>query len=198
MGMNGVFCAMLLAGVLYAAATGQADAAQRALLSGGSEAGELCLSLAGAYGFFGGVMGLLREGGVAAALAGWLKRPLSRLFRFEPGEEAAMEDICMNLSADMLGMGSASTPAGLRAMRTMAAAGGHTGRVSEAMLLFLVINTTSVQLLPTTMIALRAQAGARNPADIVLPTLLATTAATVSGVALCKLCAARERRRRIR
>lgn len=196
--MNGVFCAMLLAGVLYAAATGQADAAQRALLEGGSEAVELCLSLAGAYGFFGGVMGLLREGGVAAALADWLKKPLSRLFRFEPGEEKAMEDICMNLSADMLGMGSASTPAGLRAMRTMAAAGGHTGRASEAMLLFLVINTTSVQLLPTTMIALRAQAGAKNPADIVLPTLLATTAATVSGIALCKLCAARERRRRIR
>ena len=196
--MNGVFCAMLLAGVLYAAATGQADAAQRALLEGGSEAVELCLSLAGAYGFFGGVMGLLREGGVAAALADWLKKPLSRLFRFELGEEKAMEDICMNLSADMLGMGSASTPAGLRAMRTMAAAGGHTGRASEAMLLFLVINTTSVQLLPTTMIALRAQAGAKNPADIVLPTLLATTAATVSGIALCKLCAARERRRRIR
>ena len=96
--MNGVFCALLLAGVIYAAATGQADAAQRALLSGGSEAVELCLTLAGAYGFFGGVMGLLREGGVAAALAGWLKMPLSRLFRFEPGEEAAMEDICMNLS----------------------------------------------------------------------------------------------------
>ena len=55
------------------------------------------------------VMGLLREGGVAAALAGWLKKPLSLLFRFEPGEEAAMEDICMNLSADMLGMGSAAT-----------------------------------------------------------------------------------------
>ena len=196
--MNGVFCAMLLAGVLYAAATGQADAAQRALLEGGSEAVELCLSLAGAYGFFGGVMGLLREGGVAAALADWLRKPLSRLFRFEPGEEKAMEDICMNLSADMLGMSSASTPAGLRALRPMAAAGGHTGRASEAMLLFLVINTTSVQLLPTTMIALRAQAGAKNPADIVLPTLLATTAATVSGIALCKLCAARERRRRIR
>ena len=193
--MNAVFCMLMLAGIAYAAATGQADAAQRALLSGGGQAVELCLSLAGAYGFFGGVMGLLREGGVAAALAGWLKKPLSRLLRFEPGEEAALEDICMNLSADMLGMGSAATPAGLRAMQTMAAAQREIGRASEAMLLFLVINTTSVQLLPTTMIALRAQAGAKNPADIVLPTLLATTAATVTGVLLCKLCAAWERKR---
>ena len=193
--MNGVFCALLLMGVVYAAATGQADAAQRALLSGGSEAVELCLSLAGAYGFFGGVMGLLREGGVASALAARLKKPLSRLFRFAPGEEAALEDICMNLSADMLGMGSAATPAGLRAMRTMADAQQRQGYASEAMLLFLVINTTSVQLLPTTMIALRAQAGAKNPADIVFPTLLATAAATASGVLLCKLCAALERKR---
>lgn len=192
--MNGVFCALLLSGVIWAAATGQADAAQRALLLGGEEAVKLCLSLAGAYGFFGGVMGLLREGGVASALAKGLKRPLSRLFRFAPGEEAALEDICMNLSADMLGMGSASIPAGLRAMHTMAAV-GKPGQASEAMLLFLVINTTSVQLLPTTMIALRAQAGARNPADIVLPTLLATAAATLCGVVLCKLCAARERKR---
>lgn len=193
--MNGVFCALLLIGVVYAAATGQADAAQRALLLGGEEAVGLCLSLAGAYGFFGGVMGLLREGGVADALARALKRPLSRLFRFAPGEEAALSDICLNLSADMLGMGSASTPAGLRAMRTMAAAQKQPGQASEAMLLFLTINTTSVQLLPTTMIALRAQAGARNPADIVLPTLLATAAATLCGVVLCKLCAARERKR---
>ena len=192
--MNGVFCALLLIGVVYAAATGQADAAQRALLLGGEEAVGLCLSLAGAYGFFGGVMGLLREGGVADALARALKRPLSRLFRFAPGEEAALSDICLNLSADMLGMGSASTPAGLRAMRTMAAV-GQPREASEAMLLFLVINTTSVPLLPTTMIALRAQAGARNPADIVLPTLLATAAATLCGVVLCKLCAARERKR---
>lgn len=195
--MNGVFCALLLAGVIYAAATGQADAAQRALLAGGSESVELCLTLAGAYGFFGGMMGLLRAGGVASGLAAWLKRPLARLFCFEPGEEAALEDICMNLSADMLGMGSASTPAGLRAMRTMAAAQRNPGRASAAMLLFLVINTTSVQLLPTTMIALRAQAGARNPADIVFPTLLATAAATVTGILLCKICAAWERKRGI-
>lgn len=191
--MNGVFCAMLLAGALYAAATGQADAAQRALLSGGREAVELCLSLAGAYGFFGGVMGLLREGGVATALAAWMQKPLARLFRFGAGEEAALPDICLNLSANMLGMGSAATPAGLRAMHAMADAQRQKGVASEAMLLFLVINTTSVQLLPTSMIALRAQAGAANPADIALPTLLATAAATLCGVLLCRLCAALER-----
>lgn len=191
MDMNGVFCGLLLLGVIHAAATGQAEAAQRALIAGGTQAVELCLSLAGAYAFFGGLMGLIRESGLAASLAAALRRPLSRLLRFELGEEAALTDICLNLSADMLGMGNAATPAGLRAMRTMAQAHGGDGRASDAMLMFLVLNTTSVQLLPTTMIALRAQAGAANPADIVLPTLLATAVATGCGVALCWLCAGR-------
>ena len=193
--MNGIFCAMLLGGVVYAAATGQAEAAQRALLSGGGQAVELCISLAGTYAFFGGMMGLMRESGLAGGVARRLEGPLSRLFRFEPGEEAALPDVCMNLAADMLGMGNASTPAGLRAMRTMAAAQREPGRASSAMLLFLVLNTTSVQLLPATMIGLRAQAGAANPADIVLPTLLATAVSTACGTAICLLCAARERRR---
>lgn len=192
--MNGIFSALLLAGVIYAAASGQADAAQRALLSGGAQAVELCLSLAGSYAFFGGTMGLLRESGGTDALAAFLKKPLSRLLRFAPGEEAALPDVCLNLAADMLGMGNAATPAGLRAMRTMAAAQRESGQASEAMLLFLVLNVTSVQLLPTTMIALRAQAGAKNPADIVFPTLISTAAATVSGVLLCRLCAAWNRR----
>ncbi len=194
MGMNGVFCVLLLVGVLHAAATGQAQEAQQALIAGGTQAVELCLSLAGAYAFFGGMMGLIRESGLASGLAAALRRPLSRLFRFELGEEAALTDICLNLSADMLGMGNAATPAGLKAMRTMAQCQREKGRASDAMLLFLVLNTTSVQLLPTTMIALRAQAGAANPADIVWPTLVATAVATGCGVLLCRLCSGRRGR----
>lgn len=186
---------MLLLGTVYAAATGQADAAQRALLSGGGEAVQLCLSLCGAYAFFGGVMGLLRESGAMDALARGLTRPLAWLFCFEPGEEKALPEICMNLAADMLGMGNAATASGLRAMGMMAQAQRKAGQASRAMLLFLVLNTTSVQLVPATMIALRAQAGAQNPSDILFPTLMVTAAATGCGVLLCRLCAAAEERR---
>ncbi len=184
--MNAVFCLMLLTGVLAAALRGDASGAQHALLSGGGEAVTFCLEMAGAYAFFGGLLGVLRESGVTAALAAALRRPLMRLFPFAPGEERAMGDICMNLAADILGMGGAATPAGLRAMRTMAGAGGARARASDAMTLFLVLNMCSVQLLPTTMIAIRAQAGAAQPADIVLPTLLATGVQTLTGIALCK------------
>lgn len=191
--MNRVFCAMLLAGVVFAAATGQIHEAQQALFSGGSEAVQFCLSMAGAYAFFGGVLGVLRESGVTNALARGLKRPLMRLFRFEPGEENALDDICVNLAAELLGMGGAATPAGLSAMRKMAAADGSRGKLSDAMALFLVLNMCSVQLLPTTMIAIRAQNGAKNPADIALPTLISTVVAGLTGIVLCKFFASRSK-----
>ena len=191
--MNQVFCAMLLIGVIAAAANGRLHEAQAALFSGGSEAISFCLNMAGAYAFFGGVLGVLRESGMTDALARGLKRPLSRLFCFEPGEESAMDDICVNLAAELLGMGGAATPAGLSAMRKMAAVGGQTGRLSDAMALFLVLNMCSVQLLPTTMIAIRAQAGAKSPADITLPTLISTAVAGLTGIVLCKFFASRSK-----
>lgn len=113
-GMNGVFCALMLAGLLYAAATGRPNAAQRALLSGGGEAVGLLMRLAGAYAFFGGLLGVLRESGAADALARAMEKPLSRLFRFAPGEEAALGDVSLNLSANMLGAGGAATRRGWR------------------------------------------------------------------------------------
>jgi len=190
--MNAVFCIMLLAGILVSIGSGDASGMQAALLSGGEEALKLCFSLAGAYALFGGLLGVLRESGVTAVLAARLRRPLMRLFAFEPGEERALSDICVNLSADMLGMGGAAMPAGLSAMRTMAEAGTK-GEPSRAMLLFLVMNMCSVQLLPTTMIALRAQAGAANPADIVFPVLAATGVSCLTGIVICKICERRSK-----
>lgn len=187
--MNIAFCMMLLFGVGFAAATGRMDAAQQALLGAGGEAIELCVALAGAYAFFGGLLGVLRKTGAVDALSRLLRAPLRALLRLAPGEEEALGDVSVNLAANMLGMGGAATPAGIAAMRAMARASG-TERASDAMILFLVINTTSVQLLPASMIALRAQAGAANPADIVPATLAATTVATVAGVLACKAFAA--------
>ena len=193
--MNIIFCVMLLAGVLAAVFGGNLSGAQTALLSGGSEAISFCLSMAGAYAFFGGLLGVLRESGVTAAMARAMRAPMQRLFCFAPGEEAALDDICVNLSADLLGMGGAATPAGLAAMRMMAKAHRPDEPPSDAMLRFLTLNMCSVQLLPTTMIALRAAAGAQNPADITLPTLTATGISCAVAVILCKMMAAGRKRR---
>lgn len=192
--MNAVFCMMMLLGVITAAAQGRLHEAQAALLSGGGEAVSFCMSMAGAYAFFGGLLAVAQESGMTAAIAAALRKPLMRLFRFRPGEERAMGDICVNLAADLLGMGGAATPAGLSAMQKMAEANGHNGALSEAMTLFLMLNMCSVQLLPATMIALRAQAGAENPADIILPTIVCAAVSVVTGIAWCKLSLKRSKR----
>ncbi len=189
--MNAVFLIMMLGGVAFAAGTGSIAGAQEAMLSGGTQAITLALSLAGAYAFFGGLLQVMRESGAADALAGALRAPLSRLIPFAPGEEKALGDICVNLACNMLGMGSAATPAGLGAMKTMAAAGGDSGTASDAMVLFFVLNSACIDLLPTGMIALRARHGAANPSDVILPTLLSTAVSAAVGVAACRLCAAR-------
>jgi len=189
MDVNVVFCVMLLSGVFYAAATGNISAAQEAMLSGGTQAIRLCASLAGAYAFFGGMLALLRASGAADALAGMLGGALRRLLPFSPGEEKALGDISVNLAFNMLGMGSAATPAGISAMKTMAKAGKTQGRASDAMILFFVLNSACIELLPTSMIALRAQHGAANPADIILPTILSTAVSAAAGVMICRLCA---------
>lgn len=186
MPVDAVFSFMLLAGTAYAAAAGRMPQAQAALLEAGGQAISLCVSLAGAYAFFGGLMGLLKASGADAALARALRRPVARLLRPTPGEAAAMDDVCVNLAANMLGFSAAATPAGLSAMRRMAKA-GRPGEASDAMIAFLVVNATSVQLLPASMIALRAQAGAARPADIVPAALAASAAATAAGVLACRL-----------
>ena len=185
-GMNGIFVCMLGAGIVFAALTGRMDQAEQTLLSGGGRALELLVQLCGAYAFFGGLLGILKESGAADRLAGQLEKPMKRLFGFQKGEEAALPDICLNLSANMLGMGGAAAAAGLSAMRTLSAASGHRKTASRAMILFLVINTSSVQLFPASMVALRAQAGAEDPAAVVLPALLATSVSTLVGVGLVK------------
>ena len=176
---------MLLAGMAAAAANGDFAGAQAALFSGGGEAVSFCMSMAGAYAFFGGLMQILRESGAAEALSRALERPMRRLFPFQPGEEAALPEICMNLSADMLGMGGAATPAGLAAMKAL----------RKTMELFLVMNMCSVQLLPSTAIALRAAAGSDRAADIVLPTLIVTAVSMLTGITLCRFFAGRSKSR---
>jgi len=195
MGMNAVFFVLMVSGIAFAAATGSLAAAQEAILSGAEQALELCVSLAGAYAFFGGMLQLLRESGAADALADMLRGVLLRLLPFLPGEEAALGDISVNLASNMLGMGSAATPAGLSAMKTMATAGGETGTASDAMIFFFVLNSSCIELLPTTMIALRARHGAANPADVILPTLISTTVSAAVGVFICCLRAGRERKK---
>ena len=140
------------------------------------------LAMAGGFAFFCGWIGVLRRAGAVTILARGARRPLRRLLGAGLTEDA-LEPVAVNLAANMLGLGNAATPFGMEAARRMAA-GDAAG---NALCLFLVINSSSVQLLPTTVIALRAAEGSANPGAVTGPAILATGISTLVGILSCKI-----------
>ena len=158
------------------------DGLLKALLDAGSDAIATGLALAGSFAVFSGLVEILRRAGADRALCRAVRRPLGALLGKDAPEDA-LPEVSMNLALNMLGLGGAATPAGIRAAQRL----GAGGRATNALCLFLVLNASSVQLFSTSVIALRAAAGSACPEAAVLPTLLASALSTVSGVGLCKM-----------
>ena len=150
------------------------------MLSGAQEAIETAFSLMGIFGVFCGLMNVLSASGFVSWLNRRLKSPLKMLLG--DVKEEALSFVTGNLSANMLGLGNAATPPGLKA--AMLLADGE--RATNALCMFLVINASGVQLFPSTVVALRAAMGAAEPGAVVLPALLSTAVSTVCGILLCK------------
>ena len=172
---------LLCAGsILCAAATGRTAEAGQAMLEGAGSAVELGWKLAGALCFWSAVTELLEKAGAAAVLSACLRRPLKRLFPGGAADGETLAALSENLSANLLGLGNAATPAGIRAARGMAAL-GEPARDELGMLV--VLNTASLQLLPAGIASVRAAAGASAPFDI-LPAVWLTSAASVAAAVL--------------
>lgn len=182
--MNAAFLIMVLSAFVYAALHGNLSALGGAAIQAGGDALQTALSMLGGFMLFGGIIKLLERAGAVNALVRCLKRPLKRLFGLQASDEA-LGAVAMNLSANMLGMGNAATPMGLRAARLLQPQNQQ--RASAALCMLLVINATSVQVCPSTVVALRYAAGSAAPECIVLPTLLASAASTLVGVVCCFL-----------
>ena len=166
--------------LLAAALTGRMGEASQALLESGSAAVSLMMTLLGTMTLWSGLMEILSATGDVARIGRGLRRLLRPLFP-SLTDDACWETMGVNLSANMLGLGNAATPAGIEAAKRLAAQ-GETGLRALAMLL--ALNNSSLQLMPTTVIALRATAGSASPADIWLPSLAASAAATATAAAL--------------
>lgn len=185
--MSGIFlCVLLFCGV-FGLMTGRGEALGLEVLAAGEDAVRLGLSLAGAYMVWSGLLSILERAGAVRALSRALRRPVAWLLGREGQDPEVREAVCVNFTANLLGLGNAATPAGLRAMERMAA-GARDGRPTAGMCMFLLVNASSLQLVPTTVLSLRAAAGAPNPGDILLPALIGSAASALCAVALGKLC----------
>ena len=181
--MSVIWVLLLVASVVVAAATGRMAALPGAIAESAGRAVSLSLGLVGILALWMGLMKVAEEAGLVRAL-GKLARPvLRRLFPSVPAESPAMGAMTMNIAANMLGLGNAATPFGIKAMEELERVNPDPGTATDAQALFCALNTASIQLIPASVIALRAASGARQPADILGATLLASTCATIAAIA---------------
>lgn len=216
--MNILWGGMILVGIIYGAISGNIQAVADASLASAKEAVSLCITMAGVMALWVGLMEIAKECGIVEGMTKKLKPFLHFLFPRIPYDHPAQEEIALNFIANVLGLGWAATPAGLKAMEALAkleeerrmkdhlsAAGEITalgtvqtgamppGVASNEMCTFLIMNISSLQLIPVNIIAYRAQYGSVNPTAIVLPGILATAVSTAVAVMFCKVC---DRKRR--
>jgi len=189
--MNAVFFAIVAIAFVVAAwkqlsgTTGDITpmhALSQAMVDSASGAVELAIGLVGVMTLFLGLMKVAEAGGMLTILARLIRPLMVRLFPEVPPEHPAMGAMILNISANALGLGNAATPFGIRAMQELERLNRHPGTASNAMVLFLAINTSSITLLPTGVIALRAAAGSADPAGILPTTLFATACSTIIAI----------------
>ncbi|HLO04728.1 MAG TPA: nucleoside recognition domain-containing protein [Symbiobacteriaceae bacterium] len=180
--MNKIWLALLLIGFGAAALTGKVEATTSGALDAAKAAIELTLTLAGVMALWMGIMKIAEQSGLMEGLARLLRPVIGFLFPTVPPDHPAVGAIVMNLSANILGLGAAATPLGLKAMEGLQELNPEKDEASEAMCTFLALNTSSFTLIPGTVIALRAAAGSQSPSSIVGATLVASVGAFGVGI----------------
>jgi spore maturation protein A len=185
--INTIWVLMIALGVLAAALTGTMENVSSGIMTSMSVSVELFLGLMGVMTLWTGVMRVAQKSGLVDNIAGIIRPVLAILFPGVPKGHPAMGAIVMNITANMLGLGNAATPLGINAMKELQRLNDKPGMATNAMCTLLVINTSSVQLIPATVIGLRSAAGSAHPAEIIGTTLIATTVSTLAGLVAVKM-----------
>ena len=197
--MNYLWAFMILIGIVYGACTGNLQAAADAALSSAKEAVQLSITICGVMALWVGLMEIASRAGMVERMSRGIRPLLKFLFPELPEDHPAQKSISTNMICNFLGLGWASTPAGLKAMeelgqleddrRAQKAPGPvrKAGVASNEMCTFLIINISSLQLIPVSIIAYRSQYGSVSPTAVVGPAILATLVSTLAGVIFCKV-----------
>lgn len=189
--LNYIWAFMILIGIIYAAFTGNMEAVTNAALDSAKEAMSLAFTMAGIVAFWMGLMKIAEKAGLIDMLTERIMPFLKFMFPNIPKGHRSLSYIATNIIANILGLGWACTPAGLKAMEELAnlqhERGIDSDKASDEMCIFLIMNVSSLQLIPVNMIAYRSQYGSANPAKIIAPAIIATLISTVAAVLFCKI-----------
>lgn len=180
--VNYIWVAMTVIGLVFAAINGTMDEVNEAVFKGASEAVTLCIGLISILVFWLGMMRIAETAGLLEKLAQLFRPIVSKLFPEIPPGHPAMGYILSNMMANTFGLGNAATPLGIKAMEEMKKLNGGKDIASRSMITFLAINTSSITLIPTTVIAIRMTYDSAAPTEIVGTTLIATCISAVGAI----------------
>ena len=185
--LNILWVIMIAGGIFFAAFHGTMGQITESFISSSTEAVNLCIFMLGVIGVWNGMIEIAVKSGLMKKIAKTMYPFIHWLFPDIPPRHKANEYIAANMAANILGLGWAATPAGLKAMRELQKLEEGGGRASDMMCAFLVLNISSLQLVPINMIAYRSQYGSVNPAAVVLPAICATMISTIAGIVFIKI-----------
>ena len=185
--INIIWLSLIVIGVITAIFRGQAQLVTDAAIGSANTAVELAIGLIGVMTLWLGLMKLAEQSGIVKALGRLLKPVMKRLFPEVPADHPAMGSMVMNMAANILGLGNAATPLGIKAMKELQELNEDKDTASNPMCMFLAINTSSVTLIASTVIAYRVAAGSTNPTEIIGPTIIASTIGTAVAITAAKL-----------
>lgn len=184
--INYIWAALLIIGFVVGAINGNLQEVTNAAIENAETAVNIALGLIGIMTLWLGIMKIAEDSGLVQKLANLIKPVTKRLFPEVPADHPAMGAIIMNLAANMLGLGNAATPLGLKAMQELQKLNKNKDTATNAMVMFLAINTSSVTLIPATTIGILSAAGGTNPTNIIGPTIIATTISTTVAIIAAK------------
>jgi spore maturation protein A len=185
--LNALWLGLIILSVIIGVFNGTLDLVVASVTNSAKLAFEFALGLGGIMVFWLGLMRVAEEGGLIRVFTRLLQPVMSRLFPDVPSDHPAVGAMVMNIASNMLGLTNAATPFGLRAMEELQKLNQQPKVASNAMCTFLAINTSSVQLIPTTAIAFLAAAGAHHPTEIIATSLLATSCSTIAAIVTVKV-----------
>ncbi len=185
--LNIVWPIFIILSFSYAIFSGNIEELNLGILNSSKDAITLTISLLGTMCLWNGIVKIAMNTNLIDKLTNFLKPIISFLFPDLKKEENIKKEISMNMCANILGLGNAATPLGLKAMKSMQKINDKKDRLSDSMMMFVVINTASIQIIPTTVIAIRNSLGSENPTSIVFPVWIATIAAAIFGIIATKI-----------
>ena len=186
--LNYIWIFMILSGILLGALNGNMSLVTSGLVDSSKEAINLCIVMVGVVGMWSGLMQVAKAAGLIDRLTKTMNPVISFLYPRLPKGHPARDYIATNMIANILGLGWAATPSAVKAMEELAKLNDHRKTASNEMCMLMIINVSSIQLIPVNMIAYRSQYGAVVPSDIIMPAIIATTLSTIVGILFAKLC----------